>query len=1775
MKKFYKLLIAFVLVGSFSKAQVTVSGGSTATYSNVNAAFAAINAGTHFGAITISVTANTIEGVIGYLPTPLLASGQGPANYTSIVLRPTATATISGDVATGRGVLELDGVDNFIINGDIIGGPIQKDLTISCISPTNSAATAAIRLIGRATLGLGATNNTITNCNINGNTEGNDGISGSTVVNSYGIYAGANALNLTTGGLGDNYDNITISNNEITRAYFGIWIGSTTLNPGDNNLISENKIGSNTAGQTITFGGVHVSTLNTSTITLNEVFKLKTTTSVNSAGIQLAGTSNSITVSRNKVYEIYNLSTGGWGAYGINLIGGNNHLVVNNVVYDVLTVNYSSTSTTFNAFGIRITTGTGHKIYYNSVNLFGQVNQTTPSATSVCSAAFLVTSTAVTGIEVRNNIFNNTQTSTLSAVTIKKFMSVWFPTSYNFFNATINNNGYNILNDADHFVGKIGTTNNVNEAATLGAWQLFSQVNNALNDNNSVPVANAAAPFTSNTNLTIPLNTNYAGESGGVLIPALGTNIDYNANVRPLAGINPNTNPDMGAYEFDGVNGIPNDAGINALISPAANGCYGASENVIVAIKNYGTNSITNIPVTLTIAGPINQTLTGTYTGTIVPTGTFNYTLGTINMSAAGIYTFNAFTTLAGDVTISNDAMSQATRTVIAPSPLPQFVSFTGYTGANLPTPFPLWNEAAGASVPTGTTSSWTSQTALNNATNINARLYLSAIAANEWIVGPKILATANTSISFDAALTLNTINPFTPAIMGSDDKIRVMVSTDCGISYTPIYTVSAANNLGTNFTNFTVPLGAYVGQNIIVAFLAQDGPIDDIEAYYLHLDNINLYNASPTDAGVSSFITPGNACYTNAEPVIVTVNNFGTAPISNFTVNAWVSGAVTQTLVGIYSGTLSVLASGTINLGNVNMTTAGQYSFKGFTSLVGDLNNVNDTNTIIKTALPLGTLPQSVNFNGYTGANLTTVFPDWREGDGALLPNGTTSSWINQANFPITGNTSARVFLSSAANTEWIVGPKVLATSSTQVSFDAGLTLGISSPFTSATMGSDDKVLLMVSTNCGASFAPIFTISATNSLTPAFTNFTVSLAAYSGQEIILGFLATDGPVDDIESYYFHLDNINLFNTSATDGGVSAINSPTLNACLSTTEAIVVTLTNYGSGPISNFSVTANINGPINTTLVANYTGTIAPAATAIFTVGTANMNSAGVYTINAFTSIVTDPNGFNNATVVTATQSPAFGISGNTSICTSGTASLSLIGAAVSYTWSTGSNANAITVTPSVTTTYSAIGTGTNGCQVSAFSTVTVSNPTITGLGAAVCGTTAVGTLTANGFAPVTWYATPTPTNPLATGNTFTATAATTTTYYAQANSTNTSSIATTYSAGNGSNGNMFDVTALNPITINSVDVVISSVAVSTVEVWYRFGSFVGFESSNAGWTSAGTGTVMGAGNGNPVPLNVNLGINIPGGQTYGIYVTSNGGATFGYSNGTAVGNLFSQNSDLSVFEGKGGSYFGVTISTRIWNGNIHYTKQGCSSPIIPVTLTVTPSPAITLVASQTSVCPSNSVSIGATGANTYTWSTGANGALVSVTPTASTVYTVSGETTPGCIGTSSIAITTNSVPVVNVASSASLICAGQPVNLTASGASSYVWNTAATTTVISVTPSVTTSYTVTGTAPNTCSIATVYTQSVSTCTGVDANTTFSNLISIYPNPSNGIITAEFGFNGEKEILITNSVGQLIKVIKTKNSSEVIDLDQYAKGIYYVKIMSNENSSNYRIIIQ
>lgn len=910
-------------------------------------------------------------------------------------------------------------------------------------------------------------------------------------------------------------------------------------------------------------------------------------------------------------YTAFGLSANGWISMGSGnpvssttpISGGTTNNIISAFGRDLQGMNASLNSTLTTGSNTILTTNpaffaVGDSVYATTGFPTSGAVVTAVSGNSVVTSVNATGASTTAGLRRKGYIYYQT----LGAAPNRTLVVEWDRFS-RFGTTTVDNLSFQIrLTETSNMVevmyGVCTTTTTANNTCQVGLR------GNSTADFNNRLVATTATWATSSPGT---LNTSSCAYSA-TLVPVSGQVYQWDPNIQPI------------------------DAGVSALINPLTSGCYGSSENMVVTINNYGSTSLTNIPVTIVVSGAATQTSNATFTGTLAPMSSTNFTVATLNMSAAGNYTFNAFTSMPGDGTAANDAMAQATRTVIAPSALPQAVSFTGFTGTNLTTVFPLWRESTGATVPAGTTSGWTSQTGLNGVGNITARLNLYTTTRNEWIVGPKFNAAFNSQLTFDAAITaFGALTTY--SAMGSDDKVRVMVSTDCGVSYTPIYTISATNSLTTSFTNFAVSLGAYAGQDIIVAFLAQDGPTDDTEDYDFHLDNINILNAIPADAGVSAMTSPlATGCYSANENVVVTIDNNGTSAITNIPVTVIVSGAVSQTINATYTGTINPSASANFTVGLLNMTTAGTYTFNAFSSLAGDGNAFNDAMAqTTRTVIASSPLPQIVSFTGYTGANLTTVFPLWRESTGATVPAGITSGWTSQTGLNGAGNITARLNLYTTSRNEWIVGPKISATANTQLSFDAAIT-GFGALTTYSAMGSDDKVRVMVSTDCGVSYTPIFTVSATNSLTTSFTNFVVSLGAYAGQDIIVAFLAQDGPTDDAEDYDFHLDNINIMNASASDAGVSAMTSPAVSGCYSANENVVVTLNNYGVAAISNIPVTVIVSGAVSQTLNATYTGTIAPSATASFTVGTLNMSTAGTYTFNASTSLAGDANTFNDA---------------------------------------------------------------------------------------------------------------------------------------------------------------------------------------------------------------------------------------------------------------------------------------------------------------------------------------------------------------------------------------------------------------------------------------------------------------------------------------------------------------------------------------------------------------
>lgn len=146
---------------------------------------------------------------------------------------------------------------------------------------------------------------------------------------------------------------------------------------------------------------------------------------------------------------------------------------------------------------------------------------------------------------------------------------------------------------------------------------------------------------------------------------------------------------------------------------------------------------------------------------------------------------------------------------------------------------------------------------------------------------------------------------------------------------------------------------------------------------------------------------------------------------------------------------------------------------------------------------------------------------------------------------------------------------------------------------------------------------------------------------------------------------------------------------------------------------------------------------------------------------------------------------------------------------------------------------------------------------------------------------------------------------------------------------------------------------------------------------------------------------------------------------------------------------------------------------QPACADTTIQ-TIIVYPLPVVSV--SSATICAGETTTLTASGANTYSWSTGATIDSVTVSPTSTASYTVTGISALGCVGTGIGTVVVNPLPVVTISSNADLasnsatICKGQAATLTASGADSYSWSTGAIIDSITVNPDTTTSYTVTG---------------------------------------------------------------------------------------------------------
>lgn len=106
-----------------------------------------------------------------------------------------------------------------------------------------------------------------------------------------------------------------------------------------------------------------------------------------------------------------------------------------------------------------------------------------------------------------------------------------------------------------------------------------------------------------------------------------------------------------------------------------------------------------------------------------------------------------------------------------------------------------------------------------------------------------------------------------------------------------------------------------------------------------------------------------------------------------------------------------------------------------------------------------------------------------------------------------------------------------------------------------------------------------------------------------------------------------------------------------------------------------------------------------------------------------------------------------------------------------------------------------------------------------------------------------------------------------------------------------------------------------------------------------------------------------------------------------------------------------------------------------------------------------------------------------------------------------------------------------------------------------------------------------NGCSAEASVTITIEECAGID-HSTIDNLVTIYPNPSDGVININISKSKIhiERILIMNAMGKMIyhtsKQMQKSDNFE-IDLGSFGKGIYFVKLETNQGNINKKIIIQ
>ena len=266
------------------------------------------------------------------------------------------------------------------------------------------------------------------------------------------------------------------------------------------------------------------------------------------------------------------------------------------------------------------------------------------------------------------------------------------------------------------------------------------------------------------------------------------------------------------------------------------------------------------------------------------------------------------------------------------------------------------------------------------------------------------------------------------------------------------------------------------------------------------------------------------------------------------------------------------------------------------------------------------------------------------------------------------------------------------------------------------------------------------------------------------------------------------------------------------------------------------------------------------------------------------------------------------------------------------------------------------------------------------------------------------------------------------------------------------------------------------------------------------------------------------------------------------------SVINLHAQGAGgYSWVNGPLGSVYSITVNA----GTNIYTVNGynntCTSSKSLAILGV-PIPTLSVVQSGVPLCVGSPFTLTASGASNYLWSNGDTNSVIVLTPTSNVNLSITGKNAQ-CQSTQILNLNVYPQPLLTISGN-SVICLGESLTLTGSGATSYQWQNGSLDSSIVINPSISSSITLLGTSSYGCKAQVAFSYVVNLCEGLDEAKN-NQPFKIYPNPTAGpLLILNKNLGETLELTLYTTTGQLLETI-TISDQRKLDLSSLASGIY------------------